>query len=103
MSTILEIVMLLSFGVSWPISIRKSYKARTTKGKSVIFLCLVIFGYASGIASKFTNEAYMASFATKWYVLIFYFLNMSMCGIDLSIYIRNYKIDKLNGLNKSHI
>ena len=103
MSEILEIIMILSFGFSWPMNVVKSYNARTTKGKSLMFLCLIFFGYIAGIASKFTNEAYMASFATKWYVLIFYFLNMSMCGIDLSIYIRNYKIDKLNGLNKSHM
>lgn len=96
MSEILEIVMILSFGASWPINVMKSYKARTTKGKSLLFLCLIFFGYIAGIISKFLNEAYMASFAIKWYVLVFYVLNWIMVGVDLCIYARNYKLDKQN-------
>lgn len=99
MAEILEIIMILSFGASWPMNVMKSYKARTTKGKSLMFLCLIFFGYIAGIASKFTNEAYMASFATKWYVLVFYFINLTMVGIDLLLYIRNYKLDKLNNID----
>ena len=94
MSEILEIVMILSFGASWPLNVIKSYKARTTKGKSLMFLLLIFFGYVAGIASKFLNEAYMASFSEKWYVLFFYFLNITMVGIDLLLYIRNKNLDK---------
>lgn len=94
MAEILEIVMILSFGASWPANVIKSYKARTTKGKSLLFLCLIFFGYIAGISSKLVNEAYMASFNSKWYVLIFYILNLIMVGIDLILYIRNYKLDK---------
>ena len=96
MSEILEIVMILSFGASWPINLMKSYKSRTTKGKSLLFLCLIFFGYIAGIISKFLNEAYMASFASKWYVLFFYFLNLIMVGSDLILYFRNLKLDKEN-------
>jgi len=98
MSEILEIIMIISFGFSWPMNVIKSYKARTTKGKSVSFLCLIFFGYIAGIASKFTNEAYMAAFSEKWYVLFFYFLNITMVGIDLCLYFRNRRLDKLNGV-----
>lgn len=94
MSEILEIIMIVSFGLSWPMNVMKSYKARTTKGKSLAFLCFIFFGYIAGITSKFLNEAYMASFATKWYVLIFYILNLLMVGTDLIIYFRNKKLDK---------
>lgn len=55
MSELLEIIMIVSFGASWPMNIIKSYKARTTKGKSLAFLCLIFFGYIAGIASKFAN------------------------------------------------
>lgn len=96
MSEILEIVMILSFGASWPMNVMKSYKARTTKGKSLAFLCLIFFGYIAGIISKFVNESYMASFADKWYVLFFYFLNLFMVGADLIIYFRNKKLDSKN-------
>ena len=94
MSEILEIIMIVSFGASWPMNVLKSWKARTTKGKSLAFLCLIFFGYIAGIISKFVNEAYMANFASKWYVLFFYVLNLIMVGTDLVLYYRNYRLDK---------
>ena len=39
MPEILEIIMIVCFGCSWPMNLMKSYKARTTKGKSLGFLC----------------------------------------------------------------
>jgi len=98
MSEILEIVMILSFGASWPMNVMKSYKARTAKGKSLAFLCLIFFGYIAGIISKFVNQSYMASFSDKWYVLFFYFLNLIMVGADIVIYFRNKRIDKKNNI-----
>jgi len=79
-------------------NVLKSYRARTTKGKSLAFLCLIFFGYIAGIASKLLNDAYMAEFASKWYVLFFYVLNLLMVGADLGLYIRNYKLDKKAGV-----
>lgn len=93
-SEILEVVMIVSFGISWPMNVLKSYRARTTKGKSLAFLCLIFFGYIAGIISKLTNEAYMGAIASKWYVLFFYVLNLAMVGADLCLYIRNYRLDK---------
>ena len=98
LSEILEIIMVISFGASWPFNVMKSWKAKTTKGKSLLFLCLILFGYVAGIASKFTNEAYMQSFATKWYVLVFYIINFIMVATDLCIYYRNYLLDKEAGI-----
>lgn len=98
MAEFLEIVMIVSFGASWPMNVLKSYRTRTTKGKSLAFLYLILFGYVAGIASKFVNEAYMAAFAQKWYVLFFYVLNFVMVGADLILYYRNKKIDKENGI-----
>ena len=96
MSEILEIIMIVSFGMSWPANVLKSYRARTAKGKSISFLCLIFFGYIAGIASKFTNEAYMAAFSEKWYVLFFYFLNIFMVGLDIIMYFRNTRLDRMN-------
>jgi len=97
MAEIFEIIMILSFGASWPLNVIKSYKARTTKGKSLGFLLLIFFGYIAGIISKFVNEAYMAEISSKWYVLFFYFLNFIMVGADLVLYVRNSKLDKKAG------
>ena len=89
LAEILEIIMVVSFGASWPLNVLKSYKSRTTKGKSLGFLLLIFFGYIAGIASKLVSPSY------KWYVLFFYVLNLIMVGCDLILYARNKKIDKL--------
>ncbi len=94
MSELFEIIMILSFGASWPLNVVKSYRARTAKGKSIGFLCLIFFGYIAGIISKLINPAYMENFAQKWYVLFFYVLNMAMVGADMCLYVRNRRLDK---------
>ncbi|MBE6596767.1 MAG: hypothetical protein E7641_03755 [Ruminococcaceae bacterium] len=94
MAELLEIIMIVSFGASWPLNVIKSYKARTTKGKSLGFLLLIFFGYIAGITSKLVNDTYMAQIDQKWYVLFFYILNFIMVGTDLLLYIRNRRLDK---------
>ncbi len=94
MAELFEVAMILCFGASWPMSVVKSYKARTAKGKSLLFLLLIITGYVAGITSKLINEAYMASIATKWYVLFFYVVNLLTVSTDLCLYFRNRKLDK---------
>ncbi|MBQ9103962.1 MAG: hypothetical protein IJY57_02615 [Clostridia bacterium] len=100
MAEILEIVMLICFGASWPNNVIKSYKAKTTKGKSLAFLILIILGYIAGIVSKLVNPSYIENFSSKWYVLIFYVLNLIMVAIDLGLYIRNYRLDKASALKE---
>lgn len=95
MADLFEIIMLVSFGASWPFNVIKSYKARTAKGKSLPFLILIIFGYLCGIVSKLLNPAYMAAFGEKWFVLFFYLLNTTMVCTDLGLYFRNRKLDKV--------
>ena len=92
MSEFLEIIMIVSFGCSWPLNVIKSYKARTTKGKSLAFLLLIFIGYICGIASKLIAPTF------KWYVLFFYVLNFIMVGADLVMYYRNYQLDKKAGI-----
>ena len=94
MSELFEIIMVLCFGASWPLNVFKSYKARTTKGKSLGFLILIFTGYIFGITSKLFADSF------KWYVMFFYVLNLLMVGIDLIIYVRNYRIDKKAKVNE---
>ena len=93
MSEIFEIIMVLCFGASWPFNIARSWRAGTAKGKSFVFLVLIIIGYIAGIICKLTNEVYLAEFASKWYVLVFYGINLTMVSVDLGIYFRNKKLD----------
>ena len=97
MPEILEIVMILCFGASWPFNVVKSYRARTAKGQSLLFLILIEVGYVAGIAAKLANPAYMAAFGEKWYVLFFYVLNFTMVAADVALYARNKRLDKLAG------
>ena len=85
---LMEVCMIIAFGCSWPINVIKSYKVRTTKGKSLAFLLLIFGGYICGITGKLLSPGY------KWYVLFFYVLNFIMVGVDLLLYARNYRLDK---------
>lgn len=89
---IFEIIMIVCFGLSWPMNVIKSYRARTTKGKSLPFLLLIITGYVFGIIGKLVGGSF------KWYVLFFYVLNLAMVSVDLMLYVRNYRLDKQNGV-----
>ena len=90
---ILEVIMLLCFGASWPFNVIKSLKARTTKGKSLLFLCLIIVGYIAGIIAKILT--FDPAVWVKWLSLPVYILNLIMVSTDLFVYFRNYKLDKL--------
>ena len=46
------------------------------------------------LIKKLINEAYMAEFGQKWYVLFFYVLNFIMVFIDFCLYLRNRMLDK---------
>lgn len=88
MPELFEVFMVLSFGISWPMSILKSYKAKTAKGKSLFFLCMILFGYSCGITSKLLSGKIN-------YVIGFYILNFFMVGVDLILYFRNQRLDQL--------
>ena len=93
MSEVLEILMLVSFGLSWPLNLVKAIRAKSTKGISLAFYFLIFAGYIAGIFSKFTNAAYMAAISEKWYVLMFYFINLITVGCNILVYFRNKKFD----------
>lgn len=80
-----EAGMLVCFGMAWPTSIIKSWRARTAKGKSVFFLFIVLIGYACGIVHKILYNMDI--------VILFYILNLLMVAADICIYYRNRRID----------
>jgi hypothetical protein len=84
--SIFEIIMLLCFGAAWPSSIHKSWVSRTSRGKSLFFLVIVLVGYGSGILHK-------VFYNLDW-VVIFYLLNGFMVIIDMVLYFRNAALDR---------
>jgi hypothetical protein len=84
--SVFEIIMLLCFGAAWPFSIYKSYTSRKNTGKSVIFLFIVLLGYAAGITHKI--------FHSYDFVIYLYILNGLMVIADIALYWRNARINK---------
>lgn len=86
MTALCEGLMLACFGLSWPINVAKSLRARSAKGKSVFFEIVIIAGYLFGIAGKF----YAGSVN---FILALYFINLLVVSIDLGLTIRNKRLD----------
>lgn len=86
MAELLEAVMLICFGLSWPMNAWKSYKARTAAGTSWQFLALITLGYVAGISAKFVS-------GTINWVLIVYFFNLLALLFNWAVYARNLRID----------
>ena len=82
-----EAAIIICFGISWPMSVLKSWRSRTTKGKSLLFEIFILIGYLCGIAGKFMTH-------NVTYVLVFYMINTVMVLIDLALYYRNSRLDK---------
>ena len=75
---IFEAAMMVCFGVSWPLSILRTYRVKNPAGKSVAFLWLIIVGYLSGIVSKIVGGN------IDW-VIGLYALNTAMVATDLTL------------------
>ena len=76
--SVYEAVMLICFGVSWPVSIAKTLRTKVVVGKSPLFMAIVCLGYASGIVHK-------ALYAFDW-VTALYAMNMLLVALDLVLY-----------------
>ena len=87
MGSIMETVMLVCFGFSWPLNVLKAYKVRTAKGTSLPFILLIILGYIAGITAKIISGQIN-------YVLIAYILNLAIVSLNGIVYFRNVSLDK---------
>ena len=82
MTNFFELIMLICFGLSWPISVYKSITSRSTQGKSLVFMIAIIIGYICGILGKITGGQIN-------YVLALYILNLFFVVLDMSLYFIN--------------
>ncbi len=85
MKEFFEFMMLVCFGLSWPVSVWKSYRTRSTSGKSILFMGAIIFGYISGIIGKIIGGQFN-------YVLIIYCINLFVVSLDVLLYFRNKRL-----------
>ena len=75
---VFETIMLVCFGSSWPFAILKTLRTRSTDGKSLVFLSLLVIGYLSGILNKLV--------AGVDPVIWLYALNGSLVTIEIALY-----------------
>jgi hypothetical protein len=76
--SLFEAVMVVCFGISWPISIAKTLRTKVVAGKSPMFMAIVCIGYLSGVVHKLL-------FSRDW-ITILYLTNLVMVAIDLALY-----------------
>lgn len=77
---IFEAVMLICFGCAWPISIYKTWKTKSSRGKSLIFLLVIIIGYIAGFLFEVLGDLND--------VVYLYILNLIMVFTDLILSIK---------------
>ncbi|MGB3212728.1 MAG: hypothetical protein WBB19_18645 [Desulforhopalus sp.] len=87
--SVLEAIMLICFGVSWPVSIIKAVKTKIVQGKSPLFMSLIAIGYISGISHKILYS--------RDYLVVIYVFNLSMILADLYLYTRYNPCDAAAG------
>ena len=86
LASIFETLMIVSFGISWPVNVSKAIRSRSTKGKSIMFDYFILAGYICGLISKFMTHTFNLAF---W----FYFPNIIMVITDIIVYYRNRKLE----------
>ncbi len=76
--SIWEVLFLLCFAVSWPVSIAKSLRTKVVIGKSPLFMSLIILGYIFGIIHK--------ALYSRDIVIWLYVFNAVLVATDLVLY-----------------
>ena len=79
--SIFEIVMLVAFGSAWPFSIYRSWKSRSSRGKSIVFLWIILAGYMAGVTHKLVYNYDR--------VIFLYIINFTMVAVDIVLYYYN--------------
>lgn len=105
-ASVMEMMMVVLFGLSWPLNIVKAWKAKSAKGTSVLFYAFIWLGYIFALAGKFALIKHNAPApwyeTVHWYVMFFYFVNIAMVSLGILIYFRNKLIDmKKNEINQN--
>ncbi len=80
----LEALMLICFGLSWPISVWKTFRSKQVGGKSLRFMGMVLIGYFAGIAAKIVRASGI-NVDLEW-VTILYVTNAAFVSVDIVLH-----------------
>ncbi len=88
--SILEVLMIICFGLAWPVNLYNSVKSRSTKGKNLLFMSFILLAYVFGILHKLFVAADGAVY--------FYIVNEAMVLADFAVYFMNRKREVREGV-----
>lgn len=88
--SILEVLMIVSFGIAWPVNLYNSCKSKSTKGKNLLFMSFIVLAYVFGILNKL--------FISVDAAIYFYCLNEAMVLADYALYFANRKREIKDGI-----
>ncbi len=97
-----EAGMLICFGISWPISVLRSYRTKFVRGKSPAFMYMILLGYLSGTTYKLLQAA--ASNGWPQWTISLYILNALLVGVDIYFYyLYRHNMEPATALVHAHI
>lgn len=88
--SILEVLMIVCFGLAWPVNLYNSWKSHSTKGKNLLFMSFIVLAYIFGILNKLLVSVDGAVY--------FYLLNEAMVMADYLLYFANRKKEIRQGI-----
>lgn len=88
--SILEVLMILCFGIAWPINLFNSLKGKSTKGKNLLFMSFIVMAYVFGILNKL--------FISVDAAVYLYCLNEAMVLADFLLYFVNRRGEIRKGI-----
>jgi uncharacterized membrane protein YhaH (DUF805 family) len=77
--SVFEAIMLACFGAAWPINIMKTVRNHSAKGKSGLFLLVLMIGYVAGITHKLLYS--------RDIVMLLYCINLMMVSTDFILFL----------------
>jgi hypothetical protein len=77
--SVFELLMIGLFGISWPVSVYKTWTTKRSTGKSLFFLIAIQLGYVAGIIHKILHSLD--------FVLVIYCINFINVSLDLILYL----------------
>lgn len=88
--SVFEVLMIVCFGFAWPVNLYNSIRTRSTKGKNLLFLGMIVLAYVFGILHKLVYSRDPA--------IYFYLLNTCMVLADVVLYFVNRRREIKKGL-----
>ncbi|MBQ3596764.1 MAG: hypothetical protein II988_02985 [Clostridia bacterium] len=89
MATALEAVMLICFGLSWPVALLKNLKASSYKNINIWFILLITLGYIAGTSAKIIKGDFS-------YVFYIYIFNLIVVSCNIFVYFVKLLKEKRN-------